>query len=179
MRRFAIAVALAAILTVPGHAQSIWQEYTYPDQQFAVSFPGEPAITTMPFRAADGTMRPQTLYSLRQETGLFQVAVIDYSNSGMDDATVIGQAIAALREKGDIKLDIEARVQRNYGRYLNITGNDGSHTIAAVFFGNNRLYQIEGTVPASNPDALSGEMIRFQQSLRFMGDAAGGRFRGG
>jgi hypothetical protein len=179
MRRFAIAVALTAILTVPGHAQSIWQEYTYPDQQFAVSFPGEPAITTMPFTAADGTMRPQTLYSFRQETGLFQVAVIDYSNSGMDDATVIGQAVAALREKGDIKLDIEARVQRNYGRYLNIAGNDGSHTIAAVFFGNNRLYQIEGTVPASNPDALSGEMIRFQQSLRFMGDAAGGRFRGG
>ncbi len=26
--------------------------------------------------------------------------------------------------------------------------------IAAVFFGSNRLYEIEGTVPASNPDAL-------------------------
>ena len=62
------------------------------------------------------------------------------------------------------------------GRYLNIAGSDGSHCmIAAVFFGNNRLYEIEGTVPASNPDALSGEMIRFQQSLRFIGEAADGR----
>ena len=179
MRRIAVTVALAAILTSPVRAQSSWQEYSYPDQQFAVSFPGEPTVTTLSLRSPEGTALPETLYSLRQETGIFQVAVIDYSSYGIDERTVIDQAVAGLRERGEVKLDIEARVQRNFGRYLNIAGNDGSHTIAAVFFGNNRLYEIEGTVPASSPDALSGEMIRFQQSLRFMGDAAGRRFRGG
>jgi hypothetical protein len=180
MRSFAITVALTAILTSAASAQSTWQEYTYPDQQFAVSFPSQPAVTTMPFKTADGSTLMETLYSVRQDTGIFQVAVTDLTNAGTDGAAAIGQAVAALAEKGDVKLNMEARVQRNYGRYLNIAGNDGSHTIAAVFFGNGRLYQIEGTVPASSPDALSGEMIRFQQSLRFMGDAAGGRgFRPG
>jgi len=129
----------------------------------------------MPFVAANGTQVTETLYAVQQETGLFRVAVIDFANSGIDGTAAVDQAVSALHEKGDVKLDIPARVQRNFGRYINIAGSDGSHTIAAVFFGNNRLYEIEGTVPASNPDALSGEMIRFQQSLRFMGDAAGGR----
>ena len=174
MRHLVIPLALTAILTSPAVAQSTWQEYTYPDKQFAVSFPAEPTIATVPYRAADGTTLPETLYWVQQDTGLFRVTVIDFANTGIDEKTAVSQAIGGLRGKGDVKLDIPARVQRNYGRYLNIAGNDGSHTIAAVFFGNNRLYEIEGTVPASNPDALSGEMIRFQQSLRFMGEAAGG-----
>jgi hypothetical protein len=174
--RTVIAIAAAtAILAAPAVAQSTWQEYTYPDQQFAVSFPGTPNVSTKPFTAANGTQVTQTLYSVQQGTGLFKVAVVDFSNTGLDRTTAIDQAISALREKGDVKLDIPARVQRNIGRYVNLASNDGSHTIAAVFFGNNRLYEIEGTVPASNPDALSGEMIRFQQSIRFMGDAAGAR----
>jgi hypothetical protein len=175
MQRVVVIAAAATLLATGAEAQSTWLEYTYPDQQFAVSFPSQPTVATMPFKAANGTAVTETLYSVRQETGLFQVAVIDFANAGIDQTTAIDQAVSALREKGDVKLDIQARVQRNYGRYLNIVGNDGSHTIAAVFFGNNRLYEIEGTVPGSNPDALSGEMIRFQQSLRFMGDAAGGR----
>ena len=175
MRLLVIPLVLTASLTSPAAAQSTWQEYTYPDQQFAVSFPAEPTGTAMRYRAADGTMQPETLYSVQQDTGLFRVTVIDLANTGIDETAAVNQAIGGLREKGDVKLDIPARVQRNYGRYLNIAGNDGSHTIAAVFFGNNRLYEIEGTVPASNPDSLSGEMIRFQQSLRFMGEAAGGR----
>ena len=175
MRPLFIAATLTAILTTPLQAQSTWQEYTYPDQQFAVSFPSQPTVTTIPFKAADGTAVMETLYSVRQDTGIFQVEVIDLTNTGTDGATAIGQAVAALGEKGNVKLNMQARVQRNYGRYLNIAGSDGSHTIAAVFFGNGRLYEIEGTVPASNPDGLSGEMIRFQQSIRFMGDAAGAR----
>ena len=175
MRSILTVAAVATILSGSASAQSAWQEFTYPDQQFAVSFPASPTVTTMPFVAANGAQLTQTLYAVQQETGLFRVAVIDFANAGIDGTTAVDQAVSALHEKGDVKLDIPARVQRNFGRYINIAGNDGSHTIAAVFFGNNRLYEIEGTVPASNPDALSGEMIRFQQSLRFMGDAAGGR----
>jgi hypothetical protein len=156
MQRHLVIAAAAVALMTGAKAQSTWQEYTYPDQQFAVSFPSQPTVTTMPFKVADGTSVMETVYSVRLDTGTFQVAVIDFTNTGTDGAAAIGQAVAALAEKGDVKLNIQARVQRNYGRYLNIAGNDGSHTIAAVFFGNGRLYEIEGTVPASNPDALSG-----------------------
>ena len=177
-RALLITASLGALLTGPAGAQSTWQEYTYPDQQCAVSFPAEPLVQTKPFTAPDGTKVNETIYSVRQDTALFQLAVIDFSKVAIDRTTAIDQAVTELREKGDVKLDIAARVQRNIGRYLNLAGNDGSHTIAAVFFGANRLYEIEGTVPASNPDGLSGEMIRFQQSLRFTGDAAGARGQG-
>ena len=56
----------AALLTTTAVAQSTWQEYTYPDQQFAVSFPSQPTVTTMPFKSADGTTVLETVYSVRQ-----------------------------------------------------------------------------------------------------------------
>ena len=80
-------------------AQSTWQEYTYPDQQFAVSFPSQPTVATMPFKAANGTAVTETLYSVRQETGLFQVAVIEFANAGIDQTTAIGQAVDGLVKK--------------------------------------------------------------------------------
>ena len=135
MRGLIVVAALTATLGGSTAAQSTWQEYTYPNQQFAVSFPAEPAVAAMRYRAADVTMLPETLYSVQQDTGVFRVAVIDFANTGIDQSAAIDQAIAELRGRGDIKLNIQARVQRNYGRYLNIAGNDGSHTIAAVFFG--------------------------------------------
>jgi hypothetical protein len=177
MRRF-LWLAAAALLSTSAAAQSTWQEYTYPDQQFAVSFPAQPIVETKPFKAADGTTVTETVYSVRNEAAKFELTVVDFSGQTIDGASAIDQAVNALRDRGDVKLDIAARVQRNVGRYLNVAARDGSHTIAAVFFGGNRLYEIEGTVPASNPDGLSGEMIRFQQSLRFTGDAAGARGRG-
>lgn len=171
----ATATAATLILTGAAGAQSTWQEYTYPDQQCAVSFPSQPVVETKPFKSPEGTTVNETIYSVRQDTGVFQLVVIDFSKVSIDRTTAIDQAVTVLREKGEVKLDIPARVQRNIGRYINVAGKDGSHTIAAVFFGANRLYEIQGTVPSSNPDTLSGEMIRFQQSLRFMGDAAGAR----
>ena len=99
--------------------------------------------------------------------------MVDFGNAEIDGPTIMARSINAAQRWGDVKLDIPARVQRTLGRYLNIAGHDGSHSVAAVFFTENRLYEIEGTVAASNPDALSGEMVRFQQSLRFMGRAAG------
>lgn len=175
MRNSLIIALVAATFGTVAAAQSTWQEYTYPDQQFAVSFPAEPAVATASFKTASGATVPETIYSVQQDTGVFRLAVVDFTNAGIERNAAIDQAVMALTQNGDVKLNIQARVQGNYGTYLNIAGNDGSHTIAAVFFGNNRLYELEGTVPASNPDALSGEMIRFQQSLRFMGDAARGQ----
>ena len=174
IRTILLTACMTALLTTVASAQSTWQEYTYPSLGFAVSFPDQPTTTTVPFTAPDGTVLTETVYSVRQETGTFRMIVVDYAGLQFDGTTAINQAVSALQETGEIKVNIPARVQRTFGRYLNIAGNDGSHSIAAVFFGGNRLYEIEGTVPASNPDALSGEMIRFQQSLRFMGAAGRG-----
>ena len=40
----------------------------------------------------------------------------------VDDATALEHAVAQLREQGEIKLDIPARVTRHRGRQLSVTG---------------------------------------------------------
>ena len=178
MRSVFIFASLIALLASPAAAQTAWMEYNYPELGFTVSFPADPTVEMLPYKAPDGTNLNETLYSVREETGIYSMAIVDFSDISIDGTAAIDQAVAALRETGDVKLDIAARVNRNFGRQLSIAGKDGSHSAVAVFFANHRLYLIQGTVLASNPDPGSGEGVRFQQSLRFTGDNAGAGFPG-
>lgn len=154
-------------------AQSEWQEYSYPDQQFAVSFPGDPSIQVFAVQQANGRPATETLYTARYDKGLFQVEVVDFGAGRADGAAVIDGVLRDLRARAQVTLDLPARVQGAFGRYLDMAGKDGTHSIGAVFFTDRRLYEIEATEPPWKLDPLSGDMIRFQQSLRFMGRAAG------
>jgi hypothetical protein len=167
MRSIVLIATFSAILMSSASAQSSWKEYVYSDKGFAVSFPAEPAISTMPYTAADGTPLTETVYSARQDSSLYRMAVVDFSQAGIDPATAIGQAVSALREKADVRFNIPARQNGTCGRYLTIKGNDGSTSIVSVFFRDNRLYQVQGTALASSTDSGSGDMILFTQSFRF------------
>jgi hypothetical protein len=153
-----------------------WSEYSYPDLGFAVSFPADPMMETVPYSSADGTTTNKVVYTVRQGSDIYSIEVADLSNATIDETTAVDQAINQLRDKGAIRLDIPARVQRNYGRQLSVVGKDGSHSSVAIFFADHKLYQIEGTVLADSDDPNSGDAIRFQQSLRFIGDNAGRGF---
>jgi hypothetical protein len=133
-------------------------------------------METVPYSTADGTTTNKVVYTVRQGSDIYSVEVADLSNAAIDETTAVDQAINQLRDKGDIRLDIPARVQRNYGRQLSVVGKDGSHSSVAIFFADHKLYQIEGTVLADSDDPNSGDAIRFQQSLRFIGDNAGRGF---
>ena len=150
-----------------------WKEYAYPDLGFAVSFPAEPVKETLSYKAADGTMASKTLFSVRDGADLYKVAVIDLHDSGIEGTTAIGQAVNELRDGADVKLDIPARVNRNRGRQLSLVGKDASHSTVALFFADHRLYEIEGKVLAESGDPNTGDAIRFQQSLRFVGAGQG------
>ena len=161
-----------AILAVPAAAQT-WQEYTYPDAGFAASFPAPPTIVSAPYPAADGTKVTEQLYAVTQDARIYRVTVVDFSATTMDEDTAINHAISLLHNEGDVRMDIPARVNRNYGRQLSLAGKDGSHSVVAVFFANHKLYQIQGTVLANSADPQSGDAARFQQSLRFLGGGFG------
>src|SRR5438477_4580498 len=115
MRHQLMIIAIASAFATAVGAQSTWQEYSYPDKQFAVSFPTQPRVTTMPFMAANGATVMQTIYSVQKDTASFRVAVIDLSSTGIDRTAAINQAVAAFGARGNVKLDIDARVQANYG----------------------------------------------------------------
>jgi hypothetical protein len=167
MRSILLIATFSAILMSSASAQSSWTEYVYSDKAFAASFPVEPAISTMPYKAPDGTPGIETLYSARQDSSLYRIEVVDFSQAEIDPTTAIDQVVSALREKGDVKLNIPARQNGTCGRYLTIKGNDGSTSIVSVFFRDKRLYEIQGTVLASSADPGSGDMILFTQSFGF------------
>jgi len=63
-----------------------------------------------------------------------------------------------------IKLDIEHRVRAVYGSQLGIAGANGGYSNVALFYRNNHLYQIEGTVFLAGQAEV--DAARFQQSPR-------------
>jgi len=95
------------------------------------------------------------------------MAVVDYSQAGIDAATAIGQAVGAMRENSNVTFNQAARQNGTCGRYLTLKGKDGSTSTVSLFFRDKRLYEIQGTVLASNADSGSGYMILFTQSFNF------------
>jgi hypothetical protein len=170
-----IAFAFAALVAVsPAHAQS-WQEYNYPVYSFSVSFPGEPKVETTMYQAFNGRMVEARVYSLAMGNDVLKMTVADLSDGDMEEKPVIDHAIKTLSTGGEIKVDIPHRISAVYGRQLAITGADGSHNSAAVFFYKRRLYQIEGKAASR---AGTADAIRFQQSLSFT-DGQSNRTPGG
>ena len=92
------------------------------------------------------------------------MTVVDGRDAGLQEAPVIEQAVKRMTQGGELKINIPHRIYRIYGRQLSIFRADGTLTTAAVFFANDRLYQIESTKLAGGSDS---DLIRFQQSLTF------------
>jgi hypothetical protein len=161
-------VLLAGTATAQG-----WREYAYPDLGFSLHFPGDPKIEDTTYMTASGIAVPARIYSLNQDSSAYRMIVADFSRrTNLNDRQVIDLAIKTLAQEAEVKLDIQARVSRVFGRQLSLVGKDGSRSSVALFYYQRRLYQIQGTVLPANPDPSSGEAIRFQQSLRFTNDAS-------
>jgi hypothetical protein len=167
MRTIVLIATFSATVFTSASAQSEWKEHLFPDNHFQVQFPAEPAVSTVPFTAADGTKLTRTTYLVRQDSGLYQAAVVDFSQTQIDAATAIDQAVTALRENSNVTFNQAARQNGTCGRYLTLKGKDGSTSTVSLFFRDKRLYQIQGTSLPSNADSSSGYMILFTNSFSF------------
>lgn len=159
-----IAFVLAA-LTVSGPAAAEWKEFTDVIEGFGVTFPADPKEEDVPkFEVVPGKTVPAHLYSAHYDNSVFKVTVVEGCDAGLEETPVIDQAIKRLTQGGELKANLPHRVWQIYGRQLIVAHPDGSLTKAAMFFVNDRLYEIEGTTFAGGSDA---DLIRFQQSLVF------------
>jgi hypothetical protein len=102
---------------------------------------------------------------VKQDTGVFKVTVVEMPGKQTgSNATLMKEATKVVAAGGIIKFDIDHRVRAVYGRQLGIAGANGGYSYVALFYRNNRLYQIEGTAfVAGGPAEV--EAMRFQQSL--------------
>jgi hypothetical protein len=159
-----IAFVLAAFV-VSGPAAAEWKEFNSVSEGFGVVFPADPDVEEVAmFEVVPGKMMPARIYSARYDNSLFKMTVVDGRDAGLVETPVIDQALKRLMQGGELKINVPHRIYRIYGRQLSVARADGSLTTAAVFFANDRLYQIESTKLAGGSAA---DAIRFQQSLTF------------
>jgi hypothetical protein len=164
--------AIAAVLmaaAAPAAAAS-WTEYAYPADFFSVAFPAEPNLQTVTYQAVDGRPAEARVYSVSQDGGLFKMTVADLPDPALQENAVLDHAVKLLTQSSTIKVDIQHRISRVYGRQLSLAAADGGYSSVAVFFHKRKLYQIEGTV-IPGAASTSADAIRFQQSLSFTDDS--------
>jgi hypothetical protein len=142
-----------------------WKEYENRDYSFTIHFPVDPTVETATYQAADGRSFSARVFSATQETGMFKVTVVEMPGEETGpDAAVMKEATKAVAGGGTIKFDIPHRVRAVYGRQLGVTGANGGYSYVALFYRNNRLYQVEGNAFVAGGQAEIDAM-RFQQSL--------------
>lgn len=181
-----VAILMAAWLIPAVAAAQEWKVYQYPEPGFAVQFPAPPAVEKGTFRTATGLSLPMTRYEARQDRVIYTVKVVDFSSANEDGMTAIAETEKSFGASGKVTVAIDARVNREFGRELSVNGTDGSRSAVAIFFANKHLYVLVGESLPPNAISRSGDAIRFQQSLQFIGVNGGfggfggrGRFRGG
>jgi hypothetical protein len=164
MVRAAAVTALALFLNGAALADD-WKEYENRDHSFTIHFPADPKVEAVTYQAADGRSFPARVFLATQETGTFKVTVVEMPGEETGpDAAVMKGATKVVAGGGTIKFDIPHRVRQLYGRQLGIAGANGGYAYVALFYRNNRLYQIEGNAFVAGGQA-EVDAMRFQQSL--------------
>ena len=169
----ALTTLLAAPLpTAAPAAPQTWEYYTYAQSGFTVQFPAPPATSVGTYKTRDGAAVPSLTWAVQQDGVAYSVMVADFSSRPMNDQSAMNDAIATLKETGEIKVDTNERIDRNFGHDITLVGKDGSRSAIAIFYVGNRLYELIGKALAPNADAGTARTARFQQTLSFI-DAQG------
>jgi hypothetical protein len=145
-----IPIALAAfVISGPAAAQS-WQEYSYPDYAFSVTFPANPHVETTTYQVADNRSVPAQVYTVHWNNSILTITVADLANTGLDERAVIDHAIKTLSAGGKV-----------YGRQFAVQGTDGSRSTVSVFDYNGRLYQLQAKALPGASDGPA-DTLRFE-----------------
>lgn len=176
--RTAWLLAGTALLPVTAHAQD-WKAYTFQNPGFVIQLPVPPMVQSGSYRRPDGASLPMSSYVARQQGIIYRLDVVDFSGTRADETRTIAEAEKAMGATGKVTVAIDARVGRAFGRELSISRTDGSRSSVAIFYVGDHLYILEGRSLPPNAIARSGNAIRFEESLQFIGQNGGfGGFRG-
>ena len=130
MRPFILISALLVFVS-PAVAQN-WQEYSYPDYSFRVTFPADPRIEATTYRVADDRKVEAHVYFVRRDDAEFKVTVAELADAGPELTAVIDYAIKTLSKGGEVKVNLPHHIMSVFGRQLSIVEGDGSRVAVAA-----------------------------------------------
>src|SRR5215471_4618942 len=185
-------IVLVLSISVPSFAQE-WIEFASREDRFTCNFPTQPKVTETTYRSQMGADLPARTYSATQGQSRYSVTVVDYNQAQpilkeKAKSCPVGAepCLGSPGDEGHWKADVRGAMvyatwkfmQRDAkvtsyvwnfvdlveGHQLQLTNNaDKSRTFAGIYMHENKLYIIEGTVPAGYP-----EPGLFQQSLGWL-----------
>ena len=188
-----IPAALILMLFATTALAQEWVDFTSREDRFTVNMPGQPKVETIQWPSEYGLTFPGRVYSAMRGAEKYSITAIDYSDAEkryydkphppsfrqaeywmMDIQGSIQYAATKLyRMRPGVKVTHDAwhYIDLVEGHQLNMTNADGTRTFVGTYLHDNRLYILDGTVPANGP-----EPGLFTQSLSFL-DAEGKRVR--
>jgi hypothetical protein len=188
-----IPAALILIFLSADVSAQEWIDFTSREDRFTVNMPGQPKVETIEWPSEYGLVFPGRVYRAMRGAERYSITVIDYNDAEkryaakphppsfrqaeywmMDIQGSIQYAATKLyRFKPGVKVTHDAwhYIDLVEGHQLNLTNPDTTRTFVAIYLHENRLYILDGTVPANGP-----EPGLFTQSLSFL-DAEGKRVR--
>src|SRR6266566_9668556 len=176
-----ILAALVTSVSTPSLAQE-WIEFANRVDRFTCLFPSQPKITETTYPSAQRANLPARVYSAAQGQSRYSVTVVDYTQAEriltekaktcpVGAEPCLGGPGDEGHWKGDIRgaivyatwqlMQRDAKVTSfvwNFvdmveGHQLQLTNNaDKSRTFAGIYMHENKLYIVEGTVPAGYPE---------------------------
>ena len=187
-----VSAALLLSFSGPLFAQE-WIEYANREDRFTANFPSQPKIANSIYRSQMGADLPARVYSASQGQSRYSMTVVDYNQAqriltekAKSCPAGAEPCLGSPGDEGHWKADLRGAIvyaswqlmQRDVkvtslvwnfvdlveGHQLQLTSNaDKSRTFAGIYMHENKLYIIEGTVPAGYP-----EPGLFQQSLGWL-----------
>jgi hypothetical protein len=163
------AVALAFTASLCGAAPALaWDIYSFPESKFAAQFPAPPRQVQDKYRTMAGLEVPAQRYWAEEGNVVYALTLADFTGTAFEKDAAISDAIKAFGEQGKVLVDVEARINAEYGRELSLERKDGGHDILAIFYFDQHLYLLNGRAAPPDARAATGPLIRFQQSLNFL-----------
>jgi hypothetical protein len=166
-------LSLFALIMLPLATQSAtaqeWKEYSFEGAGFAAQYPGQPKVEQRNYTSAFASPIVERVYSHNEGGVDYIVAIADFTKANAEEGKTIDEAANALIARGKLTHDEHGRIDFHYGREVRVEAPDGTSYTDAIFFINNRLFQIEVIYPAVNSDPAGSSGIHFfQQAFRLL-----------
>jgi len=172
MRAIGFLGAVAVLVTgATAAAEGGWQEFSYPESGFAAQYPNRPKVENRDYKTGqtpEGVVK-ERVYSFDSGGVVYAVNVADFTRTRADKDRTIDEAAKTLMAQGKVTHDVSGRIDWNYGREIRVEDDSGTSITNAIFFIDNKLYQIKVVYPASNTDPNGSSGIHFfQQAFRLL-----------
>ncbi len=159
--------AALAVTILP--ASAAWHGYVSREVGFSFIAPGEMKTEKATYRSPSTGQRSAAVFKSVEDSVEYKVTVVDFSGRTNDEAALIKEASSLFQDGKKVLVDVEARVDQNFGRKMAVDlPNNGGRSMAALYFKGGRLIELEVTVLPANGDYGTPDTGRFVDSVAFL-----------